>query len=53
MANNMVLTTMLTGFHPQFMFNRVIVDLIKGEFRSGNVYTLRQAVSFVGSVYKE
>lgn len=36
------------GYHPLFMFDGLTGDCIKGELRSGNVYTSRQVVRFVG-----
>lgn len=36
------------GYHPLLMFDGLTADCIKGELRSGNVYTSRQVVRFVG-----
>jgi hypothetical protein len=41
------------GYHPLLMFDGVTGDAIKAELRSGNVYTSRQAVRFVGPVFKK
>jgi len=40
------------GYHPLLMFDGLTGDLIKAELRSGNVYTSRQVVRFVGPVLK-
>jgi hypothetical protein len=40
------------GYHPLLMFDGLTGDLIKAELRSGNVYTSRQAVRFIGPVLK-
>lgn len=40
------------GYHPLLMFDGLTGDLIKAELRSGNVYTSRQCVRFVGPVLK-
>ncbi|WP_047152870.1 IS1380 family transposase [Aneurinibacillus tyrosinisolvens] len=40
------------GYHPLFMFDGLTGDCIKGELRSGNVYTSRQVVRFVGPEIK-
>jgi len=39
------------GYHPLFIFDELTGDLIKAELRSGNVYTSRQVVRFVGAIY--
>ncbi len=39
-----------TGFHPLFLFDGITGDFIKAELRSGNVYTSRNVVSFMGPV---
>jgi hypothetical protein len=41
-----------TGYHPLLMFDGLTGDLIKAELRSGNVYTSRQVVRFIGPVLK-
>jgi hypothetical protein len=41
-----------TGYHPLLVFDGLTGDLIKAELRSGNVYTSRQVVRFVGPVLK-
>ena len=41
------------GYHPLLMFDGVTGDLIKAELRSGNVYTSRGAVRFIGPVFKK
>lgn len=41
-----------TGYHPLLMFDGLTGDLIKAELRSGNVYTSRQVVRFVGPILK-
>lgn len=41
-----------TGFHPLLLFDGITGDLIKAELRSGNVYTSRNVVSFMGPVIK-
>jgi len=41
------------GYHPLLMFDGITGDLIKSALRSGNVYTSRKAVSFIGPVFKE
>lgn len=41
------------GYHPLLMFNGLNGDLIKAELRSGNVYTSRKVVSFIGPVLKK
>lgn len=41
-----------TGFHPLVLFDGMTGDLIKAELRSGNVYTSRNTVSFMGPVLK-
>ncbi len=38
------------GYHPLLMFDGLTGDLIKAELRSGNVYTSRQVVRFIGPV---
>jgi hypothetical protein len=40
------------GYHPLLMFDGLTGDLIKAELRSGNVYTSRKVVSFIGPVLK-
>lgn len=40
------------GFHPLLLFDGVNGDLIKAELRSGNVYTSRNVVSFMGPIIK-
>ncbi|MBZ9634434.1 IS1380 family transposase [Clostridium sp. FP1] len=40
------------GYHPLLMFDGLTGDLIKAELRSGNVYTSRQVVRFIGPVLK-
>jgi hypothetical protein len=40
------------GYHPLLMFDGLTGDLIKAELRSGNVYTSRQVVRFIGPVIK-
>jgi hypothetical protein len=40
------------GYHPLLMFDGLTGDLIKPELRSGNVYTSRQVVKFIGPVLK-
>jgi hypothetical protein len=40
------------GYHPLMMFDGLTGDCIKGELRSGNVYTSRQVVRFVGPELK-
>lgn len=39
-----------TGFHPLLLFDGMTGDLIKAELRSGNVYTSRNVVKFMGPV---
>lgn len=39
-----------TGFHPLLLFNGMNGDLIKAELRSGNVYTSRNVIKFMGPV---
>lgn len=39
-----------TGFHQLLLFNGMTGDLIKAELRSGNVYTSRNVVKFMGPV---
>ena len=41
------------GYHPLLMFDGVAGDLIKAQLRSGNVYTSRKAVRFVGPIFKK
>ena len=41
------------GYHPLLMFDGETGDAIKAELRSGNVYTSRQVVRFVGPVFKD
>jgi hypothetical protein len=41
-----------TGYHPLLMFDDLTGDLIKVKLRSGNVYTSRQVVRFIGSTLK-
>lgn len=40
------------GYHPIFMFDGVTGDCLKAALRSGNVYTSRQIVAFVGPELK-
>jgi hypothetical protein len=40
------------GYHPIFMFDGETGDCLKASLRSGNVYTSRQIVSFVGPELK-
>ncbi|MBC8060553.1 MAG: IS1380 family transposase [Clostridiaceae bacterium] len=40
------------GYHPLLMFDGLTGDLIKAELRSGNVYTSRQVVRFIGPILK-
>lgn len=40
------------GYHPLLMFDGLTGDLIKAELRSGNVYTSRQVVRFIGPTLK-
>lgn len=40
------------GFHPLMMFDGLTGDCLKAELRSGNVYTSRQVVRFVGPEIK-
>lgn len=40
------------GYHPLFVFDGTTGDCIKASLRSGNVYTSRQVVSFIGPVLK-
>jgi hypothetical protein len=40
------------GYHPLLMFDGLTGDFIKAELRSGNVYTSRQVVRFIGPVLK-
>lgn len=42
-----------TGYHPLLMFDGLTGDLLKAELRSGNVYTSRQVVRFIGPVLKK
>lgn len=39
-----------TGFHPLMVFDGMTSDCLKVELRSGNVYTSRNVVSFLGPV---
>ena len=41
-----------TGFHPLLLFDGITGDLIKAELRSGNVYTSRNVVAFMGPIIK-
>ena len=41
------------GYHPLLMYDGNTGDLIKAELRSGNVYTSRQSVRFVGPLFKK
>ena len=43
---------MKQGFHPLFLFDGIKGDFIKTELRSGNVYTSRNVVRFMGPVIK-
>lgn len=36
------------GYHPLLMFDGLTGDMLKAELRSGNVYTSRQVVRFIG-----
>lgn len=40
------------SYHPLMLFDGMTGDLIKAELRSGNVYTSRQVVRFLGPVLK-
>lgn len=40
------------GYHPIVMFDGVTGDCLKASLRSGNVYTSRKVVEFVGSELK-
>jgi len=40
------------GYHPIFMFDGTTGDCIKANLRSGNVYTSRQIVAFIGAELK-
>ena len=40
------------GYHLLVLFDGNTSDVLKGELRSGNVYTSRQVVKFIGSVLK-
>lgn len=41
------------GYHPLFMFDGVTGDCLKAVLRSGNVYTSRQIVAFIGPELKK
>jgi hypothetical protein len=41
-----------TGFHPLFCFDGLTGDCLKAELRSGNVYTSRQVVRFMGPILR-
>ncbi len=41
------------GYHPLFLFDGLTGDCLKAELRSGNVYTSRQVVRFIGPVLKK
>jgi len=41
------------GYHPLLMFDGNTGDLLKAELRSGNVYTSRQSVRFVGPLFEK
>ena len=41
------------GFHPNFAFDGLTGALLKAELRSGNVYTSRQVVRFIGPLLKK
>lgn len=40
------------GYHPLLVFDRLTGDLLKAELRSGNVYTSRKTVAFIGPLLK-
>lgn len=41
-----------TGYHPLLVFDGLTGDLLKAELRSGNVYTSRKIVAFIGPLLK-
>ena len=40
------------GYHPLFAFDGLTGDLLKADLRSGNVYTSRKTVAFIGPLLK-
>ena len=40
------------GYHPLLVFDGLTGDLLKAELRSGNVYTSRKTVAFIGPLLK-